>query len=325
MEIRRTLFGLVFAALLGSAVVPVSAAPAYPTKPVRLIVPFSPGGAADTMARVLADKLSASIGQPVVVDNKPGAGTMIASEAVAKADPDGYTLGLAASSLTINPALYPKVPFDPVKDFAPVILAVSPIHVLVVRQDLPVKSVEDLIKLAKQKPNGLNYGSVGNGTSTHLEMELFKSMSGTQLLHVPYKGSAPALTDMIAGQLQVMFDAAASSMPHVKSGKLRAIAVTSAKRSALLPDLPTVAESGLPGYEAMPWLGVLAPAGTSPEIVDRLNKEITKVLAIPEVREKYASLSLEIIGGTPQQFADFIKADLLKWAKVVKESGAKVD
>ncbi|RJG06788.1 tripartite tricarboxylate transporter substrate binding protein [Noviherbaspirillum cavernae] len=324
MTIRSRLCAALIAAFSIGAL-PAHATTPYPTKPVKLIVPFSPGGASDTMARIIAERLAVNLGQPVIVDNKPGAGTMIASEAVAKSAPDGYTLGLAASSLTINPALYPKVPFDTVKDFAPVILVSSLVHVLVVRQDMPVKSVADLIKLAKSKPNGLNYGSVGNGTSTHLEMELFKSMSGTEMTHIPYKGSAPALTDMMGGQLQVMFDAAASSMPHVKSGKLRALAVTSAKRSTLLPDLPTVAESGLPGYEAMPWLGILAPAGTSPEIVNRLNAEVTKVLAQPEVKEKFAGLGLEIIGGTPKQFADFIKADLVKWAKVVKDSGAKVD
>lgn len=325
MNFAKVLSTIFFSTAISVAVLPASAASLYPAKPIKLVVPFSPGGAADSMARALSEKLSINLGQTVIVENKPGAGTMIASESVARSAPDGYTLLLAASSLTINPALYPKVPFDAVKDFAPVILAVSPVHVLVVRNDLPVKSVAELIKLAKDKPNGLNYGSVGNGTSTHLEMELFKSMSGTQLLHVPYKGSSPALTDMMGGQLQVMFDAAASAMPHVQSGKLRALAITSAKRSNMMPDLPTVAESGLPGYEATPWLGLLAPTGTSPEIVNRLNKEVTNVLAMPEIKEKYKGLGLEIIGGTPQQFAEFIKTDLAKWSKVVKDSGAKID
>jgi tripartite-type tricarboxylate transporter receptor subunit TctC len=318
------LSGLFAVAALAGATA-AQAGPQYPTKPIKLVVPFPPGGAADASARIIAEKLGAEFHTQVLVENKPGAGTMIASETVARSDPDGYTLLFAASSLAINPAIYPKVPYDPIKDFAPVILAVSPIHMLVVRADLPVKSVADLIKLAKEKPNGLNYGSTGSGTSTHLEMELFKSMSGTQMMHVPYKGSSPALTDLIGGQLQVMFDPVSSSMPHVKSGKLRVLAVTSAKRSTILPELPTVAESGLPGYEAMPWLGILAPAGTSPDIVQQLNAGVTKVLADPVVNDKLAALGFETLGGTPQQFGDFIKTELVRWAKVVKESGAKID
>jgi tripartite-type tricarboxylate transporter receptor subunit TctC len=318
------LSGLIAVAALAGATA-AQAGPQYPAKPIKLVVPFPPGGAADASARIIAERLGAEFHAQVLVENKPGAGTMIASETVARSDPDGYTLLFAASSLAINPAIYPKVPYDPVKDFAPVILAVSPIHMLVVRADLPVKSVADLIKLAKEKPNGLNYGSTGSGTSTHLEMELFKSMSGTQMMHVPYKGSSPALTDLIGGQLQVMFDPVSSSMPHVKSGKLRVLAVTSAKRSTILPELPTVAESGLPGYEAMPWLGILAPAGTSPDIVQQLNAGVTKVLADPVVNDKLAALGFETLGGTPQQFGDFIKTELVRWAKVVKESGAKID
>jgi tripartite-type tricarboxylate transporter receptor subunit TctC len=325
MKTRSILFSALVAVTAITGVMPAYAAAPYPTKPIKLIVPFPPGGAADTSARVIAEKLGADLQTQVLVENRPGAGTMIASEAVARSAPDGYTLLFAASSLTINPALYPKIPFDPIKDFTPVILAVSPVHILVVRSELPIKSVSDLIKVAKEKPNGLNYGSTGSGTSTHLEMELFKSMSGTQIVHVPYKGSSPALADLIGGHLQVMFDPVSSSMSHIKAGKLRALAVTSAKRSAMVPDLPTVAESGLPGYEAMPWLGILGPAGTPPEIVKQLNAGVTKVLALPEVREKLASMGFETLGSTPQQFADFIKADLVRWAKVVKESGAKVD
>jgi tripartite-type tricarboxylate transporter receptor subunit TctC len=325
MKIRSiALSGLIAVAALAGATA-AQAGPQYPTKPIKLVVPFPPGGAADASARIIAERLGAEFHTQVLVENKPGAGTMIASETVARSDPDGYTLLFAASSLAINPAIYPKVPYDPIKDFAPVILAVSPIHMLVVRTDLPVKSVADLIKLAKEKPNGLNYGSTGSGTSTHLEMELFKSMSGTQMMHVPYKGSSPALTDLVGGQLQVMFDPVSSSMPHVKSGKLRVLAVTSAKRSTILPDLPTVAESGLPGYEAMPWLGILAPAGTSPDIVQQLNAGVTKVLAEPAVTDKLAALGFETLGGTPQQFGDFIKTELVRWAKVVKDSGAKID
>jgi tripartite-type tricarboxylate transporter receptor subunit TctC len=318
------LSGLIAVAALAGATA-AQAGPQYPAKPIKLVVPFPPGGAADASARIIAERLGAEFHAQVLVENKPGAGTMIASETVARSDPDGYTLLFAASSLAINPAIYPKVPYDPVKDFAPVILAVSPIHMLVVRADLPVKSVADLIRLAREKPNGLNYGSTGSGTSTHLEMELFKSMSGTQMMHVPYKGSSPALTDLVGGQLQLMFDPVSSSMPHVKSGKLRVLAVTSARRSTILPEIPTVAESGLPGYEAMPWLGILAPAGTSPDIVQQLNAGVTKVLAEPAVTDKLAGLGFETLGGTPQQFGDFIKTELVRWAKVVKDSGAKID
>jgi tripartite-type tricarboxylate transporter receptor subunit TctC len=297
----------------------------YPAKPVTIVVPFSPGGAADIMTRLLAERLNKRLGQPVIVENKPGAGTMIASEYVAKAAPDGYTLLMAASSLGIAPSLYSKVNYDPVKDFAPVSQVASVVHVLVVHPSIPAKNVGELVSWLKANPTKANYGSVGAGTSTHLEAELFNSVAGVKMQHIPYKGSAPALTDMIGGQLQVMFDAYASSGPFIKDGKVRLLAVTTAQRSQSLPDTPTVAESGLPGYEAMPWLGLVAPAKTPAPVVNKVYAELHEVLKEPEVQEKFRSLGLDIIGSKPDEFSAFLGKDIVKWAKVIKDSGAKAD
>ena len=312
-------------ALAAAALCGPAQAQNYPSKPVTIVVPFAPGGATDIMARTLAERLNKRLGQPVIVENKPGAGTMIASEHVARAQPDGHTVLLAASSLGIAPALYAKVNYDPVKDFTPISLVASVVHVLQVHPSIPVKNVAELIAWVKANPGKANYGSVGAGTSTHLESELFNTMAGVKMTHVPYKGSAPALMDLVGGNLQVMFDAWASSGPFVKDGKTRLLAVTTAQRSKLLPDVPTVAESGLPGYEAMPWLGFVAPAGTPAAAVNRFHAELMEVLKEPEVQDKFRALGLDIIGNTPQQFADFIKRDIVKWAKVVKGSGAKAD
>ncbi|MHA7600039.1 tripartite tricarboxylate transporter substrate binding protein [Alicycliphilus sp. T452] len=312
-------------ALAAAALCGPAQAQNYPSKPVTIVVPFAPGGATDIMARTLAERLNKRMGQPVIVENKPGAGTMIASEHVARAQPDGHTVLLAASSLGIAPALYAKVNYDPVKDFTPISLVASVVHVLEVHPSIPVKNVAELIAWIKANPGKANYGSVGAGTSTHLESELFNTMAGVKMTHVPYKGSAPALMDLVGGNLQVMFDAWASSGPFVKDGKTRLLAVTTAQRSKLLPDVPTVAESGLPGYEAMPWLGFVAPAGTPAAAVNRFHAELMEVLKEPEVQEKFRALGLDIIGNTPQQFADFIRRDIVKWAKVVKDSGAKAD
>ena len=297
----------------------------YPTKPVTIVVPFSPGGATDIMTRLLAERLNKRLGQPVVVENKPGAGTMIASDYVAKAPADGYTLLVAASSLGIAPSLYKKVNYDPIKDFAPVSLVASVVHVLVVHPSSPAKNVGELVTWLKANPTKANYGSVGAGTSTHLESELFNSVAGVKMAHIPYKGSAPALTDLVGGQLQVMFDAYASSGPFIKDGRVRLLAVTTAQRSKSLPDTPTVSESGLPGYEAMPWLGLVAPAGTPAPVVNRLYTELNDILKEPEVQERFRSLGLDIIGSKPEDFSAFLKKDIVKWAQVIKESGAKVD
>ena len=297
----------------------------YPTKPVTIVVPFSPGGATDIMSRTLAERLKNRLGHPVIVENKPGAGTMIASEYVAKAAPDGHTVLLAASSLGIAPSLYAKVNYDPVKDFTPISLVASVVHVLSVHPSVPAKNVAELVTWVKANPTKANYGSVGAGTSTHLESELFNTMAGVKIEHVPYKGSAPALLDLVSGNINVMFDAYASSKPFINDNRIRLLAVTTAQRSKLLPNVPTVAESGLPGYEAMPWLGFVAPAGTPAPIVNKFHAELMEVLKEPAVQEKFQSLGLEIIGNNPAEFADFIKKDIVKWGKVVKDSGAKAD
>lgn len=320
--IKQLLAGV---ALAAAALCGPAQAQGYPSKPVNIVVPFAPGGATDIMTRLLAERLSKRLGQPVIVENKPGAGTMIASEYVAKAPADGHTVLMAASSLGIAPSLYSKVNYDPVKSFAPISLVASVVHVLEVHPSVPVKSVGELITWLKANPGKANYGSVGAGTSTHLESELFNTMAGVKMVHVPYKGSAPALTDLVGGSLQVMFDAWASSGPFVKDGKTRLLAVTTAQRSRILPDVPTVAESGLPGYEAMPWLGLLAPAGTPDAVVRKFHDELIEVLKEQPVQEKFHSLGLDIIGNTPQEFADFIKKDITKWAKVIQETGAKAN
>ena len=312
-------------AMAAAALCGTANAETFPTKPITIVVPFSPGGATDIMSRLLAERLNNRLGQTVIVENRPGAGTMIASEYVARAPADGYTLLMAASSLGIAPSLYKKVNYDPIKDFAPVSQVASVVHVLVVKPSLPVKNVAELITWLKANPSKANYGSVGAGTSTHLEAELFNSVAGVKMEHIPYKGSAPALTAMVGGQLDVMFDAYASSGPFIKDGKLRLLAVTTAERSKSLPDTPTVAESGLPGYEAMPWLGLMAPAGTPPAVVNRLNTEVAEVLKESEVQAKFRSLGLDIIGSTPAEFSAFLKKDIVKWAKVVHDSGAKAD
>ena len=324
MFIKKIVTSVAFAAatMCGAA---VHAQGSYPAKPVTIIVPFSPGGAADIISRTLSDRLRLRLGQPVIVENKPGAGTMIASEHVAKSAPDGYTVLLAASSLSIAPALYSKVNYDPVKDFAPISLVASVVHVLSVHPSVPATNVAELVSWVKANPAKANYGSVGAGTSTHLESELFNSMAGVKMEHVPYKGSAPALLDLVSGNINVMFDAYASSKPFINDNKIRLLAVTTAQRSTLLPNVPTVAESGLPGYEAMPWLGFVAPAGTPSAVVNKFHAELMEVLKEPAVQEKFQSLGLEIIGNKPAEFADFIKKDMVKWAKVVKDSGAKAD
>lgn len=320
--IKQLLAGV---ALAAAALCTPAQAQGYPSKPVNIVVPFAPGGATDIMTRLLAERLSKRLGQPVIVENKPGAGTMIASEYVAKAPADGHTVLMAASSLGIAPSLYSKVNYDPVKSFAPISLVASVVHVLEVHPSVPVKSVGELITWLKANPGKANYGSVGAGTSTHLESELFNTMAGVKMVHVPYKGSAPALTDLVGGSLQVMFDAWASSGPFVKDGRTRLLAVTTAQRSKILPDVPTVAESGLPGYEAMPWLGLLAPAGTPDAVVKKFHDELIEVLKEQPVQEKFHSLGLDIIGNTPQEFAEFIKKDITKWAKVIQETGAKAN
>ena len=298
----------------------------WPAKPIRLVIPFPPGGATDILGRMVAQELSKALGVSVVADNRAGAGGNIGAEAVAKAAPDGYTLLMCTiGTQSINQSLYPKLGFDPIRDHVPVTLVATVPNALVVNPNVPAKTVKELIALAKSRPGRLNYGSSGNGSSVHLSGELFKSMTGTFMTHIPYRGSAPAVADLIAGQLDLMFDNLPSVISHIKAGKLRALAVTSPRRSPSMPDLPTIAEAGVPGYDATSWFGVVAPAGTPQPIVNRIQQVIAKSLATPEIREKLLTLGAEGVGNTPEVFGQFIRAEAEKWAKVIKVSGAKVD
>ena len=320
-------------ALAGSAVLPTSlfAQAGWPSKPVRMVVPFSPGGTTDILARALAPELGRVFGQPFIVDNKPGAGGNVGADMVAKSAPDGYTLLMGTvGTHGINASVYPKLPYDPIKDFAPITLVAGVPNVLVMNpakaEALRINSVPDLIRYAKANPGKLNMASSGNGTSIHLSGELFKSMTGTFMLHFPYRGSGPALLDLIGGTMDLMFDNLPSALPQIKAGKLKALAVTSAQRSAALPELPTIAEAGpVPGFDASSWFGLLAPAGTPSDIVNRVQQESAKALATPALKERLLSQGAIPGGMTPAQFAAFIAAETKKWAQVVKVSGAKVD
>ena len=304
---------------------------AWPTKPVRIVVPFAPAGTTDILARAIAPELSRVFGQPFVVDNKPGAGGNLGADAIAKSAPDGYNLLMGTvGTHAINPALYPKMPYDHVRDFAPITLVAGVPNVLVMNpakaQAYKIASVPDLIRYAKANPGKLNMASSGNGTSIHLAGERFKTMTGTFMLHFPYRGSGPALLDLMGGTMDLMFDNLPSSLPQIKAGKLRALAVTSAQRSAAIPELPTIAEAGpVPGFEASSWFGLLAPAGTPAEIVARLQQETAKALALPAVKERLLAQGAIPGGAPPAEFARFIADETAKWAKVVKASGAKVD
>ena len=314
------------AALAVSALHAAAAAEAYPAKPVRFVVAFPPGGGTDIIARSIAQKLAERLAQQVVVDNRPGAGGNIGTDIVAKSAPDGHTLLMgSAGPLAINASLFGKMPFDPIRDLAPVTLAASTPNVLVVHPSLRAATIGELIALAKARPGEINFASSGHGTPAHLAGELFNSMAGVKMVHVPYKGAAPALADLLGGQVQLMFSTMPPALPHVKDGKLRALAVTSAKRSPAMPELPTVDEIALPGFEANTWHGVVVPAGTPAAIVARLNREIVAILHLPEVVERLSAQGAEPVGSTPEEFAAYIRSETLKWAKVVKESGAKAE
>jgi tripartite-type tricarboxylate transporter receptor subunit TctC len=295
----------------------------YPTKSIRIIVPQSAGGSTDLAARIVTQRLGDALGQPIVVDNRPGAGSLNGTETVAKAPPDGYTLLAVAASFTINPSLHEHLPFDPIRDFAPVTRFVALPHILVVHPSLPVKSVKELIALAKAKPGELNYASSGVATSTHLAAELFKHMTGTEMVQVPFKGGAPGVVGLLSGQVQLYFATISTALPHVKAGKLRALAVTTAKRSVVAPEYPTIAEAGVPGYEHASWVGLLAPAKTPAAIVNRLNAESVKIVANPEVKTLFLRDGLEPVGDTPREFAAVVKLEVAKWMKVVKAAGIK--
>ena len=301
-------------------------AQAYPTKPVTIIVPFAAGGTADILARIIGQALTAELGQSVVVDNRAGAGGNIGGQAAAKATPDGHTLFMGTvGTHAINASLYKKMPFDPVKDFAPLTRVANVPNLLVANPAQPYKSVKDLIAYAKANPGKVNFGSSGNGSSIHLSGELFKSLAKVDMQHVPYKGSAPAVTDLLGNQIGIMFDNMPSAIQHVRSGSLVPLAVTTAKRSPELPNVPTIAEAGVPGYEATSWFGMFAPAGTPAPVLAKLNAAIVKVLAQPDVKKKINEQGAEVYSETPEQFAAFIQAESVKWGKVVKESGASLD
>jgi tripartite-type tricarboxylate transporter receptor subunit TctC len=296
----------------------------YPARPVRVIVPSPPGGGTDILARVLAQHFSKALGQPFVVENKPGAGNMIGIESVARSPGDGYTLLVTASTLALNSVLYKKVPYDPVRDFAPITLAATAPNVLVVNPALPAKSLAEFVALAKAKPGALSYGTPGIGTSPHLSMELLKSMAGIDLQHVPYRGTAAAVTDVIGGQIAATFANALTAKPHVDSGRVRALAVSGPSRAEAFPTVPTVAEAGVPGYEAMQWYGMVAPAGTPPQIIARLHAEAAKALQSSEMKEKLALDGAQPVGSTPAEFAALIRRELDKWTRVVRAAGIEL-
>lgn len=315
---------IAFAAL--ALVAGASLAQDYPAKPIRLVVPFPPGGGTDIAARTVTSKLTGSARWSFVVENKPGAGGNLGVEQAVRAPADGYTLVIGqTSNLAINPALYAKLPYDPLRDLSPVVLIVSAPVVLVVAADSRFRSLEDLLAAAKRDPGAVTFASPGNGTVSHLAGELLQRAAGVKLTHVPYKGAPPALTDTLGGQVQSFMSSVPSALGHIKTGRLRALAVTSAKRSAEMPDVPTIAESGYRGFEANTWYGLLAPAGTPAAVVTRLNAEVNRVLAMPDVRDRLASEGGDALGGSPEQFASFLKAEHAKWGRVVKESGAKLD
>jgi len=323
-EMSHARLTLIIALLLAPGVQP-AAAQSYPSRPVRLITPSSPGSGVDIVARIVGQKLSENLKQQVVIDNRAGAGANLGAEIAAKAAPDGYTLFMGTPAHAINPGLYRRLNYDIVRDFAPISLVTTGQYVLVVHPSVPAKIVKDLIALAKARPGQLNYASAGNGNATHLAAELFKSLTGVNIVHVPYKGSGPALTDLIGGQVHLMFSNLTAGLPHIKSGKLRALAVTGARRSPTAPDIPTVTESGVPGYTVTSWYGVLAPAATSQEIVNRLNGEIVKVMRLPDMKGRLAAEGAEPTSSTPAEFAAFIKTEIAKWGKVVKEAGISAD
>lgn len=295
----------------------------YPNRPVRIVVPSSAGGGTDIIARIVAPRLSERLSQQIVIDNRPGAGTMIGGEVVAKAPPDGYTLLMCVSTLATNPIIYRKVPYNALTDFAPVTLVLAAPNILVVHPSLPVKTVKELIWFAQARPGQLNFASAGAGTGPHLAMELFMSMSGTRMVHIPYKGSAPAMIDLVSGQVTTMTATMLTGLPHVRTGRLRALGITGLARIAAAQDVPTIAEAGVPGYEAVQWYGLVAPAQTPKDIVMRLNREMTAILQSNDVKERFASDGGDTVPTTPEEFARYIRNETEKWARVAKTAGIK--
>jgi tripartite-type tricarboxylate transporter receptor subunit TctC len=314
-----------FALAMAMALCAGAQADDYPSKPIKIIVPYPGGQASDTITRLVGERLGKALGQPVVVDNRPGAGGNIGTDAGAKSPPDGYTLTIATAALPISKHVYRKLPFDPAKDFMPItLMTVTPL-VLVTRTNLPVKDVADLVALAKKDPGKITFASSGPGTSHQLSGELFKSLAGVEMLHVPYKGSPPAHVDLMGGSVDIMFDNIVPVAPHIKAGKLRALAVTTKTRASALPDVPTMAEAGYPNFEATAWFGLLAPAGTPRPIVDRLNKEVVAILTSPDIKERLASMGATVVADKPEEFGRFMANEINKWGPVVKRANIELE
>ena len=307
-------------------VAPAGHAQDFPNKPIRFVVPYAPGGASDVTARLLGQKMTDAWGQTVAVDNRAGANGIVALEFVSKAPADGYTILMAnLGPNAINPAVYSKLPYDPVKGFAPVTLTTLVPNILVINPYLPARNLKEVFALAKAKPGQMSYGTGGYGSSNHLSMELLKSMAGVNITHVPYKGDVPAMIDAMAGQIEMSVPTVVAASPYVKSGKLRAIAVTSSKRVGSLPDVPTVAAAGVPGFESVSWGGVMAPGGTPATVVNKLNAEIVRILRLPEIQERLQALGAEVVGGSPAEFSAYLEAEIAKWGKVARAAGVKLD
>jgi tripartite-type tricarboxylate transporter receptor subunit TctC len=323
--VNKNILRTVTAAALVLCAFGATAADTYPSKPIKWVVPFPPGGAMDSMARTLGEKLSTSMKQPVIIENRPGAGGSIGSNLVAKAAPDGHTIMIVSIGQAVNPSIYPKLPYDAVRDFEPVSLVGIVPNLLVAHPSVKANNVKELITLAKAQPGKITYASAGNGTTVHLAAELFNSMAGVDIMHVPYKGSAPAVTDLMGGQVNIMFDSLSSAKPYVEAGKLKALAVTTAKRSNAFPNVPTIAESGLPGYELSGWYAVFVPAKTPKPVVDRLHAELMKALKQDDVRARFALIGAEPVGSSPQELAATLKAETARWEKIVRERNIKAD
>jgi len=323
--LRRFIAAVLAASIGSSTAVLAQGAEGYPAKPIRLILPFPPGGGTDILGRVLSDRLASQLGQPVVVENRGGAGGNVGAEAAAKSAPDGYTIVLVAPSLAISPSLYTKLNYDPVKDFAPVSLVATVPNVMITHPSVPANTLAEFIALAKKKPGAMNFGSGGSGTSNHLAGELFNIVAGVKLVHVPYKGVNLAMNDVLAGQIHLVVIGIPAAAPHIKAGKLRALAVIDSKRAAALPEVPTVAETGLANFEVTTWYGVLAPAGTPRAIVTRLNAEIVKAMQAADTKERLAAMATEPVTSTPEAFGQLIREEIVKWGKVVREAGLKAD
>ncbi len=320
---RSALLGLGVSALWSMSAVAVGQG--YPERPIRVIVPYAPGGGTDITTRTVAQRLTESLKSPVVVDNRPGAAGNIGKEIAARSTPDGYTLLTAGLSFAVNPSLFTKLGYDPVRDFDPISLIATAPLIVVVHPSVPVTSIRELVALAKAKPGGLNYASGGIGTGNHVAGELFKYMANVDIVHVPYKGGGPALTDVVAGHVQILFNTSTSTVPFLKSGKLRALAVTGAQRSPGMRELPTVAESGLPGFDVGVWFGLVAPARTPRPIIEKLNREIVRISRLPDAREQFAAQGADPVGSTPLEFAQHIRAEVAKWAKVARAANLKAE